>query len=216
MFKVYSLRSPNKTGTGTRVTAEAVDRESRATISQLVLTKGRILRPFSPRNCAALLPELWHCCCQQEIFLSPAVDIGESPKEGKMASELNGLRVAILVANGFEQIEMTEPKRALEAAGAVVKLVSPEEGEVKGWNHTAICHAPWTLIDAEAVDGLRITSWPSIKTDLINAGANWVDEEVVRDGQIVTSRKPDDLPVFNREMIKMFGEQRQRAKGTSK
>ena len=189
-----------------------------------------------------------------------------------MSSELNGLKIAILVANGFEQVEMTEPKRALEAAGAVVTIVSPEEGEVKGWNHTewgnsfkvdvslkdanaddydalmlpggvmnpdklrlqpkaiefekhfvktgkpiaAICHAPWTLIDAGAVDGLRITSWPSLKADLINAGAKWVDEEVVRDCQIVTSRKPDDLPVFNREMIKLFGEQRQRAKGTSK
>src|SRR3989442_15559209 len=78
----------------------------------------------------------------------------------------------------------------------------------------AICHAPWTLIDAGAVEGRRITSWPSLKTDLTNAGARWVDEEVVRDGQIVTSRKPDDIPAFNEKMIEMFAESLQRAKGT--
>ena len=68
----------------------------------------------------------------------------------------------------------------------------------------AICHGPWTLIEADAVDGRRMTSWPSLKTDLRNAGAEWVDEEVVRDGMLVTSRKPDDLPAFNREMISLF------------
>jgi protease I len=76
----------------------------------------------------------------------------------------------------------------------------------------AICHAPWTLIDAGAVKGRTLTSWPSLKTDLINAGAKWVDKEVVRDGQFVTSRKPDDIPVFNKTMIKVFAESRQRAK----
>lgn len=70
----------------------------------------------------------------------------------------------------------------------------------------AICHGPWTLIDAGGVKGKSVTSWPSIKTDLVNAGANWVDKEVVRDGQILTSRKPDDIPAFNKEMIKMFAE----------
>lgn len=187
-----------------------------------------------------------------------------------MASKLKGLKVAILVANGFEQVEMTEPRKALEKAGAEVEIVSPESGKVKGWNHTewadefdvevplmhasaddydalmlpggvmnpdrlrlqdeaidfikefvkadkpiaAICHAPWTLINAKAVDGRRITSWPSLRMDLINAGAIWVDEEAVRDGQIVTSRKPDDIPAFNEKMIEMFAESFQRAKGT--
>lgn len=86
---------------------------------------------------------------------------------------------------------MTEPRKALEQAGA-----------------------PWTLIDAEAVKGRRMTSWPTLKIDLTNAGANWVDEEVVRDGQIVTGRKPADIPAFNEKMIKLFAEAHQRAKGT--
>ena len=70
----------------------------------------------------------------------------------------------------------------------------------------AICHGPWTLIEAGAVRGHTVTSWPSLKTDLKNAGANWVDKEVVSDGKLVTSRKPDDIPAFNREMIRLFGE----------
>ena len=70
----------------------------------------------------------------------------------------------------------------------------------------AICHGSWTLIDAEGVQGHTMTSWPSLKTDLRNAGANWIDQEVVRDGQLVTSRKPDDIPAFNREMIRLFSE----------
>jgi protease I len=70
----------------------------------------------------------------------------------------------------------------------------------------AICHGPWTLIEAGAVRGHTMTSWPSLKTDLKNAGANWVDKEVVRDGMLVTSRKPDDIPAFNREMIQLFAE----------
>jgi protease I len=174
-----------------------------------------------------------------------------------MARELDGKHVAILVANGFEQVELTEPKRALEEAGAKTAIVSPEQGKVKGWNHTdwgdefkvdvslsdanadefdalvlpggvmnpdklrrnewalqlvraffesgkpiaAICHGPWTLVDADIVSGRRMTSYHSIQTDLKNAGANWVDEEVVVDNGLVTSRCPDDLPAFNREMI---------------
>lgn len=175
---------------------------------------------------------------------------------------LAGKRVAILVADGFEQVEMTEPRNALEAAGADTTLVSPVSGKVKGWNHTkwgnkfavdlplaqaraedfdalvlpggvmnpdhlrlapkavalvkafvdagkpvaAICHGPWTLIEAGVVRGRRMTSYPSIKTDLVNAGAAWVDEEVVVDNGLVTSRKPDDLPAFNRKMIEEIGE----------
>ena len=181
-----------------------------------------------------------------------------------MDSRLEGKKVAILVADGFEQIELTEPRRALEAAGARTEIVSPAEDQVQGWNHdekgdsftvdmplkrarsddydalllpggvrnpdqlrmltrtvefvdgffaagkpvAAICHAPWTLIDAEVVRGRRITSWPSLKTDLVNAGAEWVDREVVVDNGLVTSRKPADIPAFNQKMIEEFAAQR--------
>jgi protease I len=176
---------------------------------------------------------------------------------------LYGKRVAILVADGFEQVELLEPRKALDEAGATTQVVSPATGKVKGWNHTewgtevpvdvsidsakaedyhslllpggvmnpdhlrmnakavefvkkftdsgkpvaAICHGPWTLIEANAVRGRTLTSWPSLKTDLKNAGANWVDQEVVTDGGIVTSRKPDDIPAFNRSMLRMFSEE---------
>jgi protease I len=175
---------------------------------------------------------------------------------------LNGKTVAILIADGFEQVEMTEPRRALEEAGAQTRIVSPMQGEVQGWKHfdkadkfrvdvpldqanpedfdalllpggvanpdqlrmsqkavqfveafvdegkpiAVICHGPWTLIEADAVRDRRITSWPSLQTDLINAGAEWVDEEVVVDGGIVSSRRPDDIPAFNRKMIEEFTE----------
>lgn len=179
-----------------------------------------------------------------------------------MADKLNGKKVAILVENGFEQVEMTEPRKALEGAGAGTDLISPVQGKVKGWKFTewgdefevdvpleeanvndydalmlpggvinpdklrlhpeairfihqffeqgkpvaAICHGPWTLIDAQVVRGRRVTSWPSLKTDLRNAGAEWVDEQVVVDHGLVTSRKPDDIPAFNRKMIEEFAE----------
>jgi protease I len=181
-----------------------------------------------------------------------------------MANELQGKRVAALVADGFEQIELLEPKGALEAAGATVDVVSPNAGEVRGWNHTewgdrvrvdrpldeakpneydalllpggvmnpdhlranpkavefiramfadgkpiaAICHGPWTMIEAGAVHGLHMTSYPSIQTDLKNAGAHWTDAEVVVDRGVVTSRKPDDIPAFNQKMIEEFREGR--------
>ena len=80
----------------------------------------------------------------------------------------------------------------------------------------AICHAPWTLVEADAVRGKTVTSWPSLKTDLKNAGAKWVDREVVRDGKLVTSRKPDDIPAFNREMIQMFAETSAQSRGTTR
>jgi protease I len=179
-----------------------------------------------------------------------------------------GKRVAILVAKGFEQVELVEPKKALDNAGATTVVVSPEHDKVKGWNikdwgnevpvdvpleeaHAedydalllpggvmnpdhlrmnpqavefvkafvdsgrpvaAICHGPWTLIEAGGVEGHTMTSWPSLKTDLKNAGANWVDKEVVRDGRLVTSRKPDDIPAFNREMIQLFSEEAKTAR----
>ena len=172
--------------------------------------------------------------------------------------------MAILVADGFEQVELTEPQKALEEAGATTEIVSPAESEVQGWNHddkadlfhvdmplkrarsddydalllpggvrnpdqlrmmmravefidgffatgkpvAAICHAPWTLIDSEKVKGKTITSWPSLKSDLINAGARWVDREVVVDNGLITSRKPADIPAFNKKMIEEFAQSR--------
>ena len=177
-----------------------------------------------------------------------------------MANELEGMKVAILATDGVEQSELTEPKKALEEAGAEAQIVSPAGKELKAWQHTdwgdkfavdvalekaradeydglvltggvmnpdhlrwnpravgfvgdfvagqkpiaAICHGPWTLIEAGAVRGRTVTSWPSLRTDLENAGARWVDREVVADGGLVTSRKPDDLPAFNRKMIELF------------
>lgn len=179
-----------------------------------------------------------------------------------MNTNLQNKRVAILVANGFEQEELTEPRKALDEAGAKTDIVSPVEGKVKGWKHTdwgdelpvdvplaqanaedydalllpggvmnpdklrrneqalkfvrsffdahkpvaAICHGPWLLIDADVVSGRRMTSYGSIQTDLKNAGAEWVDEEVVVDNGLVTSRQPSDIPAFNRKMIEEFGE----------
>ena len=176
--------------------------------------------------------------------------------------DLNGKRVAILVADGFEQVEMTEPRRALDEAGANTQIVSPVEGEVQGWKHydhadkfrvdvplaearadnfdalllpggvanpdqlrmqpeavdfvrsffdagkpvAVICHGPWTLVEADVVRGRAITSWPSVKTDLINAGANWVDEECVVDNGLVSSRNPGDIPAFNQKMLEEFAE----------
>lgn len=178
---------------------------------------------------------------------------------------LNDMRVAILVAEGFEQVELTEPRKALDDAGAKTLIVSPAQDQVQGWNHfekadrfrvdvpltsakaedfdalllpggvvnpdqlrvnasavafvrgffdaakpvAAICHGPWTLIDAGAARGRRMTSWPSLKTDLENAGATWVDEEVVSEQGLVTSRKPRDIPAFNQKMIELFGKSRE-------
>jgi protease I len=177
--------------------------------------------------------------------------------------ELNGKKVAILVADGFEQVELTEPQRALEEAGAETIIVSPAQGKVKGWNHTewgdelpvdlalgeaqaedfdalllpggvmnpdklrrnpkalqfvksffdagkpvaSICHGPWTLIDAGVAKGRQMTSYETIQMDLKNAGVRWEDREVVVDGNLVTSRKPDDIPAFNQAMIEVFARQ---------
>lgn len=183
--------------------------------------------------------------------------------------QLNEMKVAILVSDGFEQVELTGPKEALDGAGVKTSIVSPVKGEVQGWHHydhadrfkvdlaldaadpgqfdalmlpggvanpdalrmnpqavqfvkhfvdagkpiAAICHGPWTLIEAGAAKGRRMTSWPSLKTDLANAGAQWVDEEVVTDRGIVTSRNPDDIPAFNRKMLEEFREGRHPAAG---
>jgi protease I len=180
-----------------------------------------------------------------------------------MASTLNGKKVAILATDGFEQVELTDPKKNLEEAGAAVTVLSLKAtpDEIKGWDKTdwgkkvkvdgqvseadpaqfdalvlpggqinpdklridqdavsfvkrfvatgkttaAICHGPWVLIEADVVKGKTMTSWPSVHTDLKNAGANWVNQEVVVDGQFITSRKPEDIPAFSREIIKALG-----------
>src|SRR3954469_9179557 len=180
-----------------------------------------------------------------------------------MSTELQGKTIAFLATDGVEQVEYTEPRKALEAAGARVELVSLESGEIQAMNHDvekgdtfpvdvvaaeadperydalvlpggttnpdhlrmdadavrfakaffeagkpvgAICHGPWMLVEADVVRGRTVTSWPSLQTDLRNAGAKWVDEEVVTDGGLVTSRKPDDLPAFNAKLVEEFCE----------
>jgi protease I len=177
-----------------------------------------------------------------------------------MAGLLKTKRIAILVTDGFEQVELTEPRRALERAGGETHIVSPGRDNVRGWHYkkwgkqfiidrpledvnpqdydalllpggvmnpdrlrvnkqavafvrhfvenrkpiAAICHGPWTLIEANAVSGRTLTSWPSLKTDIQNAGGTWVDQEVVIDHGLVTSRKPEDLPKFNSAMVAEF------------
>jgi len=180
----------------------------------------------------------------------------------KSNHDLSGKRVAILVADGFEQVELDGPRAALDRAGARTQVVSPAQGTVKGVNHdkpaagakvdvplgaarpddfdalllpggvmnpdalrqekkavefvrafydagkpiAAICHGPQILIEADVVRGRTVTSYPSVRTDLKNAGANWVDEVVVVDHGLVTSRKPDDIPRFNEKMIEEIAE----------
>ena len=184
-----------------------------------------------------------------------------------MAGKLDEKKVAILVADGFEQVEMTKPREALDAAGAETKIVSLKSDQIQGMNHmekgdkfdvdltlddarpeefdalmipgglynpdalrsnedaldfarqffqagkpvAAICHGPQVLISADLVRGRKMTSWPAIKVDMRNAGARWVDEEVVVDNGLVSSRKPDDIPAFNKKMIEEFGEGRHEA-----
>jgi len=180
------------------------------------------------------------------------------------SSELSGKRVAILATDGVEQVELTEPRKALDEAGAKTVVVSQKRGKIKGWQHdhwgdeisvdqeleganaetfdalllpggvmnpdhlrmnkkavqfvksffdagkpvAAICHGPWLLVEADAVRNRALTSWPSLQTDIRNAGGDWVDREVVTDMGLVTSRKPDDIPAFNRKMIEEFAEGR--------
>jgi len=179
-----------------------------------------------------------------------------------MAQKLEGKKVAILVADGFEQVEMTKPRDALRDAGAQTKIVSIKSGQIQGMHHAdkgdkfdvdltlddarpeefdaimipgglmnpdqlrgtpaalefvrhffeegkpvaVICHGPWVLIDAGLVRGRTLTSWPNIQTDIKNAGGKWVNQEVVVDNGLVTSRKPDDIPAFNQKMIEEFCE----------
>jgi protease I len=184
-----------------------------------------------------------------------------------MGQTLNGVKVAILATDGFEQSELLDPRRALDQAGASTTVVSLKSGEIKGWNHkewgeaiavdntvdavdaksfdalllpggvmnpdslrmnakavafvkaffaakkpvAAICHGPWTIIEAGAAKGRTLTSWPSLKTDVQNAGGTWVDQETMVDGNLVTSRNPKDIPAFNREILKLFAAAQPRA-----
>jgi protease I len=179
-----------------------------------------------------------------------------------MAGEIQGKKVAFLLTDGVEQIEYTEPRKAVEAAGGEAQLVSLKPGTIQGFNHldkgdsfkvdltvkdadpgdfdglvlpggvanpdflrtdqdavafvqaffeagkpvAAICHGPWTLVEADVVRGRTLTSWPSIRTDIQNAGGTWVDEEVHVDAGLVTSRKPDDLPAFCAKTVEEFRE----------
>ena len=188
-----------------------------------------------------------------------------------MANELQGKRVAILAADMVERVELVEPRKALEEAGARVELVSLEEGEIRSFDHfdpsepiavgrtveeaqageydalmvpggvgnpdqlrgdenavafvrdffqqrkpvAAICHAPWVLVEAGVVQGRTLTSWPTLQTDLRNAGADWVDREVVVDNGLVTSRKPDDIPAFTAKMIEEFAEGKHERQGAA-
>ena len=188
-----------------------------------------------------------------------------------MSTKLQGKKIAIVATDGFEQVELTEPKKALEAAGAKVDVVSPKAGEIKGWKFTdwgdrtkvdrtlddakpadydglvlpggqinpdklriepkavafvteffnsgkpigAICHGPWMLVEAGVVKKKTLTSWPSVRTDIRNAGGHWVDEEVVTDGNLTTSRNPDDIPAFNKRLIQEFSQGKQ-ARATPK
>jgi protease I len=177
-----------------------------------------------------------------------------------MRKDLHGKRIAFLLTDGFEEVELTQPRKALDGAGAKTEIVSPVKGEIQGMNHNdkgdkfkvditlekadpedfdalvlpggvmnadelrtypdavsfvkaffdegkpvaAICHAPWMLVEAKVVSGRTLTSWPSLQTDIRNAGGKWVDREVVQDGQLTTSRKPDDIPMFNRKVLDAF------------
>ena len=174
--------------------------------------------------------------------------------------ELDGIRVAILAMDGFEEVELTEPKKALEKAGAKVDVISKQQGEIQGFKHhdkagkvrvnrtldeagpndydalllpggalnadqarmnekvryfiremdragkpiAAICHAPWELVSADVIRGRKLTSWATIQDDIRNAGGIWEDRDAVVDQNWLTSRGPQDLPAFNREMISLF------------
>jgi protease I len=188
-----------------------------------------------------------------------------------MNAKMQGKKIAILATDGFEQVELTEPKKALEAAGATVDVISPKPGQIRGWKFTdwgestkvdktfddaegsdydglvlpggqmnpdklrmdskavafvaeffnsgkpigAICHGPWMLVEAGVLKKRTLTSWPSLRTDIRNAGGHWVDEEVVTDQNLTTSRKPDDLPAFNERLIREFSKAKQSLKAAS-
>jgi protease I len=188
-----------------------------------------------------------------------------------MADQLQGKRVAFLAAEGVEQVELTDPWKAVSDAGGTPELISLEEGQVQAFNHldkadtfrvdatvaeasaddydglvlpggvanpdflrmnedavafvrgffeqakpvAVICHGPWTLVEADVVRGRTLTSWPSLRTDLRNAGATWVDEEVHVDQGLVSSRRPDDLPAFCAKLVEELAEGKHEAQARS-
>jgi protease I len=188
-----------------------------------------------------------------------------------VANELQGRRIAFLATDMVEQVELTEPWKAVKEAGGQPELISLEEGEIQGFNHYdkadtfpvdktveearaddydalvipggvgnpdtmrmdenaveftrqffeqgkpvgVICHGPWMLVEAGVVRGRKVTSWPSLRADIQNAGGNWVDQEVVVDEGLVTSRKPDDLPAFNEKIVEEFCEGRHEQQAAS-
>lgn len=209
----------------------------------------------------AILP----CACLPHGIIVEVAAIGISIHlKFYFMSDLSGKKIAIVITDGFEEVEFTKPKEALEKAGAETEVISIKSGKVKAWAMTdwgkeypvdktidsadaddydalllpggvlnpdklrvnkdvvdfvnqffeegkpiaAICHGPWTLIETDRLHGRTLTSWPSLKTDLRNAGATWVDEEVVTDNGLVTSRKPDDIPAFCKKMIEEIAEGR--------
>jgi protease I len=188
--------------------------------------------------------------------------VKRTEEEAMADAKLKGKKVAILAADMVERVELEEPRKALEQAGAQTELISLKPGTIKAFDHfdpakdvkvdkaveevdasdydalmvpggvgnpdqlrgdenavsfvrdffeqgkpvAAICHGPWVLVEAGVVKGRKVTSWPTLQTDIRNAGGNWVDQEVVVDSGLVTSRKPDDIPAFNRKMVEEFAE----------
>jgi protease I len=211
-------------------------------------------------NCKSANAFQFSLCFIHDIAATIAQILSSYLEEVQTMNNLSGKKVAILSTDGFEQVELTEPKKALEQAGAKTEVISPHDGEIKGWKSTewgdkvkvdrelkaakadeydallipggvmnpdklrmdpaavnfvkkffdsgkpvaAICHGPQMLIEAGVVKGRKLTSWPSLKTDLKNAGAEWTDQQVIVDKNLTTSRKPDDIPAFNRSMIEQF------------
>ena len=126
-----------------------------------------------------------------------------------MAGKLDGKKVAFVATDGVEQVELTEPWKAVEKEGGTPELVGFVRAFFEvGKPVAAICHAPWMLVEADVVRGRTLTSWPSLRTDIRNAGGEWVDEEVHVDAGLVTSRKPDDLPAFCDKLVEEICEGR--------
>jgi protease I len=218
------------------------------------MTPGKTVNRFAATNFSAAVQST------PDTYIFRRTNMEQHPTLVPPGKTLEGMSIAILVTDGFEQVEFTEPKKALEEAGAATTVISSKRGKVQGFDHdtkadqfdvdltfeeadpkefnavmlpggvfnadqiriipeaqrivqgvhndgkpiAVICHAPWLLVSAGLVRGKTLTSWPSLQDDIRNAGANWVDKEVVVDGTWVSSRKPADLPVFNQKMVELF------------